>query len=61
MNSYIYAQIINMQTMVKTFEQACELAALKDDGKISKDEAKQIKRIKAAAQQFHKELDRAKD
>lgn len=61
MNSYIYAQIINMQTMVKTFEQACELAALKDDGKISKDEAKQIKRIKAAAQQFHKELEKVKN
>ena len=60
MNSYIYAQIINRQTMVKTFEQACELAALKDDGKISKDEAKQIKRIKAAAQQFHKELEKVK-
>lgn len=61
MNSYIYAQIINMQTMVKTFEQACELAALKDDGKISKDEAKQIKRIKAAAQQFYKELEKVKN
>ena len=61
MNSYIYAQIVNIQTMVKTFEQACELAALKDDGQISKEEAKQLKRIKAAAQQFHKELEKVKD
>lgn len=61
MNSYIYAQIINMQTMVKAFEQACEIAAAKDDGKVGRDEAKQLKRIKAAAQQFHKELEKIKD
>ena len=61
MNSYIYAQIVNMQTMVKTFEQACELAAFKDDGKVDKTEEKQLKRIKAAAQQFQKELEKAKN
>lgn len=61
MNNYIYAQIVNIQTMVKTFEQACELAALKDDGQISREEAKQLKRIKAAAQQFHKELEKVKN
>ena len=39
MNHYIYAQILNMQAMAKTFGQSCELAAMKDDGQISKDEA----------------------
>lgn len=36
MNHYIYAQILNMQAMAKTFGQSCELAAMKDDGQISK-------------------------
>lgn len=61
MNSYIYAQIINMQAMTRTFEQACELAARKDDGKVSKEEEKQLKRIKAAVQQFNKELEKVKN
>lgn len=60
MNHYIYAQILNMQAMAKTFGQSCELAATKDDGKISKDEAKQLKRIKAAVEMFCKELDKVK-
>ncbi|WP_295343313.1 hypothetical protein [uncultured Prevotella sp.] len=46
--------------MAKTFGQSCELAATKDDGKISKDEAKQLKRIKAAVEMFCKELDKVK-
>ena len=29
MNHYIYAQILNMQAMAKTFGQSCELAAMK--------------------------------
>ena len=60
MNHYIYAQILNMQAMAKTFGQSCELAATKDDGKISIDEAKQLKRINAAVEMFCKEVDKAK-
>lgn len=56
-----YAQILNMQAMAKTFGQSCELAAMKDDGQISKDEVKQLKRIKAAVEAFCKELDKVKD
>ena len=61
MNHYIYAQILKMQAMAKTFGQSCELAAMKDDGQISKDEVKQLKRIKAAVEAFCKELDKVKD
>ena len=61
MNQYIHAQIVNMQTMAKTFGQSCELAAIKDDGKVSKEEAKQLKRIKAAVEAFCKELDKVKE
>ena len=61
MNTYIHAQIMNMQAMVQTFERSCEMAAMKDDGKISREEAKQIKKIKAAAQAFCRELEKAKN
>lgn len=60
MNAYIHAQILNMQAMAKTFERSCEMAAMKDDGKINREEAKQLKRIKAAVESFCKELDKAK-
>lgn len=60
MNSYIKAQILNITTMTKTFEQACEMAAMKDDGKISREEGKQLKKIKAASQKFRKELESIK-
>ena len=33
MNSYIDAQCRNMIAMVSTFEQACTMAAMKDNGK----------------------------
>ena len=61
MNTYIYAQILNMQAMANTFERSCEMAAMKDDGKISRDEEKQLKRIKAAVQAFQKEMEKVKN
>lgn len=60
MNSYIKAQILNITTITKTFEQACEMAAMKDDGKINREEEKQLKKIKAASQKFRKELESIK-
>lgn len=60
MNPHIKAQIFNMKSMVKVFNQSCELAARKDDEQISKGEAKQLKQIKAAAEKFCKELDKIK-
>ena len=60
MNYYIEAQIFNIKSMVKVFEQACEIAAKKEDGQINKNEEKQLKQIKAAAEKFCKELDKIK-
>lgn len=57
MNSYIHAQILNMIAMVRVFEQSCQSAATKDDGKISREEEKQLKKIKIASQKFIKELE----
>lgn len=58
MNDYIKAQIINMKTMVKTFEQSCKMAALRNDGKIDKAEEKQLKKISAATKKFIEKLER---
>lgn len=60
MNTYIDAQITNMITMAKTFEQSCKMAAMKNDGQIDKAEEKALKRIKAATDHFIKELERLK-
>lgn len=60
MNSYIDAQILNMINMVKTFEQSCKMAAMKNDGQIDKAEEKQLKKINAATQRFIKDLEKLK-
>lgn len=60
MNDYINAQIINMKIIVKTFRQSCQLGAQKDDGTISKEEAKAIQRINAATKKFVAQLDKIK-
>ena len=52
MNRYIDAQITNICTMAKTFASSCEFAARQDDGQISKEEAKIIKKIQAATDRF---------
>lgn len=56
MNNYIDMQIRNMDMILNTFVQSCEMAARKDDGKIDKAEQKQIDKIKAATNKFKKEL-----
>ncbi len=58
MNFEIQAQILNMKNMVRNFEQICRVAATKDDGKISADEARTLKKINAASQRFLKELNK---
>lgn len=58
MNDYINAQCQMMIAQVSTFEHACELAAKKDDGIISKEEEKALKKIKKIATKFKLELGR---
>lgn len=60
MNPYIKMQIQNIVSMVETFEKSCVMAAMKDDGKINHDEAKTIKQINKASEQFLKELGKIK-
>lgn len=58
MNDYLKAQITNMVTMTKTFEQSCKMAAMKNDGTIDKDEERIIKKISTACKSFTKELEK---
>ena len=57
-NQYMQAQCKNMVTMVAAFSQACELAALEDDGVLSKNEKRELRKIQAAVQRFQGELQR---
>lgn len=56
MNTFIKVQCINMISSAKIFKQAVEMAAKKDDGTISKDEAKTLKAINKATDNFISEL-----
>ena len=52
MNDYLDAQIKNMVIIVKTFENSCRMAALKNDGRIDSTEERQLKKISAASEKF---------
>jgi len=56
MNTFLKSQCKNMMVMVSTFEQSCKMAALHDDGSISREEEKALKAINAAAEKFKREL-----
>lgn len=60
MNYFIDSQITNMSTMAKTFVASCEMAARREDGRVSREEEKRIKKIKAATEKFIKEIESAK-
>lgn len=57
-HEYIDAQIAYMKAMLTTFEQSCRMAAMKNDGRIDKEEEKMLKKIKAATQKYSAELDK---
>ena len=57
-NPYIKAQCRNMISVLDAFSTACELAAHEDDGAISKEELRQLRKIRAAAARFQAELQR---
>lgn len=57
-NRYMKAQCRNMISVIAAFSQACELAALEDDGVRSKTEEREPRKIRAAAERFRGELAR---
>lgn len=59
MEDYILAHVMNMKALIRNFENACNQAALKDDRKITPEEAKALKRIHKAVERFNKDLEKA--
>ena len=60
MNDYMEAQIMNMIAIVKTFENSCQMAALKNDGRIDPAEARQLKKINNASERYIRRLQKIK-
>ena len=60
MNTFIESQVQNMLLMVKTFESSCDMAAKSDDGEVSREEAKTLKKIHKAVAAFTKDLESIK-
>ena len=58
MNSQMTAQISNMIHLAQNFETACQLAAMQDDGKMSGDEKRALKKTLSAFQKFRKSLEK---
>ena len=56
MNTYMKAQIENMIALTRTFEQACELASIQDDGMTNREEVRKLKKLHTATEKFRKEL-----
>ena len=52
MNTYLNMQIQNMVNALDSFTTGCELAAVQDDGVIRKEEAKMLKTLKKATEEY---------
>ena len=55
-NPFLKAQCQNMIALTTAFSQACDFAVLEDDGQVSREEAKKLKKIRAAIERFQQEL-----
>ena len=58
MNKFMKSQVNNALISLKTLGKSIELAAVQDDGVMSKEEQKQVKRIRKAIRRFEKEMAR---
>ena len=56
MNRFMQSQVNNALLALKALDKSIEMSALKDDGKISKEEKKQIRKIRKAIQCFEKKM-----
>ena len=61
MNTHIVTQINQMLLSIHVFEDSLTLAAQKDDGVISKEEEKIIKKIKKASDKYKSCLEKIKN
>lgn len=61
MNAHMITQINQILISVKVFEDSLRIAAQKDDGVISKEEEKIIKKIEKASARYKKQLEKIKE
>ncbi len=60
-NKNMVLQINNLQMSISTFLKSLELAALEDDGIVSKEEEKLIKKIRKESEKYWSFLDKIKE
>ena len=60
MNRFMQSQVNAALLSLKALDQSIEMAAQKDDGVISKEEKKQIKKIRKAVKKFSQAMDKVK-
>lgn len=58
MNQFMKSQVANALMSLKTLDKSIELAAVQDDGVMSREEQKQVKRIRRAIRRFEKDMAR---
>ncbi len=58
MNQFMKSQVNNALMSLKTLDKSIELAAVQDDGVMSREEQKQVKRIRRAIRRFEKDMAR---
>ena len=58
MNQFIKAQCRNMDSYLSAFIQSCRVAALQDDGVVSKEEERILKRLDKACEKFRSEINK---
>ena len=56
MNRFMQSQVNNVLLSLKTMNQSIEMAAKQDDGKISKEEQKNIRKIRKAIAKFEQAM-----
>ncbi len=60
MNRFMQSQVNSALLALRALDQSIEMAAQKDDGVISKEERKQIKKIRKAVKKFSQAMARLK-
>ena len=60
MNRFMQSQVNNALLSLETLDKSIEMSALKDDGVISKEEKRQIKKIRKAIEKFRHSMDKIK-
>ena len=58
MNTFIQIQINYMVSSVEAFMRSCKLAATKDDGIVSKEERRILRKINRASNRYNRQLNR---